>query len=462
MSSARILVVDDDKAVRSMLQVNLGKRGMHVTLAEQPEQALRLLRAEPYDLLLTDVRMPGSTGLELLERARAAWPDMPAVVMTGYGSVEDAVKAMKAGAADYIIKPIARDELLVVIERSLEQKALRAEVLLLRREVDERYGFDNLIGTSPVMVELYEQIAAVADSTATVLLQGPTGTGKELLAHALHYRSRRANGPFVRINCAAIPESLLESELFGHERGAFTGAVRQHRGKFEQADGGTLLLDEIGEINAYTQVKLLRVLESGEFQRVGGASTVQSDVRVVAATNKDLRREVEEGRFREDLFYRLHVVSLRVPPLRERREDIPLLVDHFLRKYAEKNHRAQPRLHPHVLERLIAYDWPGNVRQLEHLIERAVILTRDGGEITELALPEDPRAATAGPRSVLPPLGTTLQDALAEYEREVIVAALKEAGGVQAAAARRLGLSRSNLNYRINRLGIQVKDVVYE
>lgn len=445
-----------------MLQVNLGKRGMHVTVADHPEHALRLLRAEPYDLLLTDVRMPGSTGLELLERARVAWPDMPVVVMTGFGSVEDAVTAMKAGAADYIIKPIARDELLVVLERALEQKALRAELLLLRQEVDERYGFDKLIGTSPVMIELYEQIAAVADSTATVLLQGPTGTGKELLAHALHHRSRRSGGPFVRINCAAIPETLLESELFGHERGAFTGAVRQHRGKFEQADGGTLLLDEIGEINAYTQVKLLRVLESGEFQRVGGSITVQSDVRVVAATNKDLRAEVEAGRFREDLFYRLHVVALNVPPLRDRREDIPLLVDHFLRKYAEKNQRPVPRLHPHVMERLTAYDWPGNVRQLEHLIERTVILARDGGEITDLALPADPPNAAVAERSILPPVGTTLQEALAEYERDVIVEALKEAGGVQAAAARRLGLSRSNLNYRIQRLGIQVKEVVYD
>jgi DNA-binding NtrC family response regulator len=460
----QVLVVDDDRAVRKALQVNLGKHGMIVTLAENPHEALAALHETPYDLVLTDVKMPGSTGIELLGQIRRSWPDLPVVVMTGYGSVEDAVAAMKAGAADYLIKPISKDELLVVMERALEQRSLRAELVKLRQEIDQRYGFENLIGATPVMVALYEEVASVADTSATVLLQGPTGTGKELLAHAIHYRSRRKSGPFVGVNCAAIPESLLESELFGHEKGAFTGAIRQHHGKFEQADGGTLLLDEIGEISPYVQVKLLRVLESGEFQRVGGTSTVRVDVRVIAATNRDLAQEVRHKRFREDLYWRLNVMTLSVPPLRDRKDDIPLLVDHFLVRYAAKNNRPIPRIGRKVMEKLMSYDWPGNVRQLEHLIERAVILTR-GGEIEDLRLPDEgeaPDPTVGAAATVLPPVGTALQDWLLHFERQVIVAALKEAGGVQARAARRLGLSRSNLNYRIGRLGIEVKGVDYD
>jgi DNA-binding NtrC family response regulator len=463
----RILVVDDDKAVRAALKVNLSKSDMDVTLVQTADEAVAVLHEVPQDLVLTDVKMPGSTGIELLERVRASWPDVPVVVMTGYGSVEDAVRAMKAGAADYLIKPIAKDELIVILERALEQKALRAELIHLRQQVEQRYGFSNLIGTTPAMLSLYEDVAAVADTSATVLLQGPTGTGKELLAHAIHYRSRRSQGPFVRVNCAAIPETLLESELFGHEKGAFSGAIRQHQGKFEQADGGTLLLDEIGEIDLFMQVKLLRILENGEFQRVGGAQTNKVDVRVVAATNKDLKTEVQAGRFRQDLFYRLNVVTLKIPALKERKADIPLLVDHFARIYAAKNNRPPPRVSPRAVERLMTYDWPGNVRQLEHTIERAVILSRDG-DLLDIRLPDEadtPRLdapnSEEGPRDLLPPPGTSLQDALEQYEREVLIAALKEAGGVQAKAARRLGLSRSNLNYRIHRLGIHVTEIEY-
>ena len=459
MSRARILAVDDEKAVRSALSVNLRRHDFHVTLAENVGAARKLLEAEPFDLLLTDVRMPQDSGLELVAHARECLPNLPVIVMTGYGSVEDAVSAMKQGAADYLIKPISTAELLIVLEKALEQQALRAELKLLRQEVSERYGFENIIGTTPAMLALYEELAAVADTSATVLLHGPTGTGKELLANALHYRSSRADAPFIRVNCVAIPESLLESELFGHERGAFTGAIRQHRGKFEQADGGTILLDEIGEINAYTQVKLLRVLESGDIQRVGGAGTQRVDVRVVAATNKDLRVETREGRFRRDLFYRLNVVALRVPSLAERRADIPLLVDHFLKKYAARNNRAVPRISPAAVETLMTYSWPGNVRQLEHLVERAVILNRTGC-IDAVQLPDDWDDEEAPP-PLLPPIGTTLQEALADYEQRLLIAALKESEGVQARAARRLGVSRSNLNYRINRLGIRLKEIEY-
>jgi DNA-binding NtrC family response regulator len=457
MTVARVLVVDDDRAVRSALTVNLTKHGMHVTVAGTPDEALESLRNTPFDLVLTDVRMPGGTGLDLLGHVRKSWPDTPVVVMTGYGSVEDAVAAMKAGATDYIIKPISKDELLVIIERALEQRSLRAELILLRQAIDRRFGFENLIGTTPAMVALYEEIAAVADTSATVLLQGPTGTGKELLAHAVHQRSRRKNAPFIRVNCAAIPEALLESELFGHEKGAFTGAVRQHQGKFEQADGGSILLDEIGEIDAYTQVKLLRVLENGEFQRVGGKQTLRVDIRVIAATNKDLRKETREGRFREDLFYRLNVVALAVPALRERIADIPLLVDHFLAKVAQRNGFPTPRISAKAMAALQRYPWPGNVRQLEHTIERAVILSR-GADIEELRLPDtDDDAAAAGPTRWLPPPGVSLPDWLSTVERNVLIDALRDAGHVQAQAARRLGVSRSNLNYRIHRLGIRIE-----
>ena len=419
MSSAQLLVVDDDRGVRTALRVNLSKAGHTVTLATNADEALQALRSSPFDLVITDVKMPGETGLTLLGRVREAWVDTPVIVMTGYGSVEDAVSAMKAGAADYIIKPVEKAELLLLVDRALQTRALRAELIALRQEVEDKYGFDNIIGTSDAMVRLYEDISAVADSSATVLLHGPTGTGKELLAHAIHYRSARRSGPLVPVNCGAIPEQLLESELFGHERGAFTGAVRQHLGKFEQADGGTILLDEIGEMDLHMQVKLLRVLQSGTFQRVGGTKTLTVDVRIVAATNRDLREEVREGRFREDLFYRLNVVALAVPPLRDRRDDIPLLVDHFVATFCKKDKRDVPRPSHETVQRLMSYAWPGNVRQLEHVIERAVILHR-GGTSLEIPTPEDLRPSR-DEHDPLPPAGTALPDFLAEHERHAIL-----------------------------------------
>ncbi len=494
--SARVLVVDDDRAVRTVLTVNLGKRGMDVVAVETADDALRALAESPFDLILTDVRMPGRSGLDLLAETRRRWADLPVVVMTGQGSVSDAVDAMRAGANDYVLKPIERDALYLVLDRALEQRTLKSELAQLRKDIAERYGFDNLVGGTPVMEARYEEVRAVADSAATVLLQGPTGTGKELLAHAIHYRSPRAGRPFVRVNCAALPASLLESELFGHERGAFTGAVRRHLGKFEQADGGTLFLDEIGEIDLSMQVKLLRVLESGELQRVGGSDTVRVDVRVITATNRDLQAEVAERRFREDLYYRLNVLALRVPALEERRDDIPLLVGHFLRRVAAREGRPTPRITRETVSALQAASWPGNVRQLEHCVERAFVLHRG-----EDPLPIEPPAARPGPgTAALPaaqhspvatgpaatappgapaaplpepatsarPLSAPAHAEIPEEglvawlearEREVIIAALERAGGVQAQAARLLGLSRSNLNYRIQRLGIVLDTV---
>lgn len=456
----RVLVVDDDKAVRAALGVNLRKAGYEVTLARSALEAVQALAERAFDLVLTDVAMPGMSGLELLAKLRTTWPKVRIVVMTGYGSVPDAVSTMKAGADDYIIKPISREELLVIVERAIQEKALLAELLELRSQVDKQYGFENIIGATPAMTEVYELIESVADTRALVLIQGPTGTGKELISQAIHYHSKRRAGPFVRVNCAALPEGLLESELFGHEKGAFTGAHKQHRGKFEQAHGGTLLLDEIGEIPLSTQVKLLRVLDSGEINRVGGAKPLQVDTRVIAATNRDLLADSKKGTFREDLYYRLNVFNIPVPALRERKDDIPLLVAHFVGLFAARHGRNPALSIPQAsMQRLVDYPWPGNVRELKHVIERAVILSR-GEELVGLKLPDVHPAEED--RDLALPAGMTLQAALLEYERQVLIQALKNAMGVQAQAARDLGLSRSNLNYRINRLGIAVKDIVYE
>jgi len=459
---ARILVVDDDKAVRAALRVNLEKAGLDVRLASSAEEGLQVLHDHPVDIVLTDVKMPGASGLELLQEVKARWPDVQVVVMTGQGTVEDAVVAMKHGAADYIIKPVSKDELLVVLDKAARDKALLAEVEALRQEVQDRYGFENVVGVTSAMREVYDLVATVASSSALVLLTGPTGTGKELIAHAIHYRSARRDAPFVRVNCAALPEGLMESELFGHEKGAFTGAIRQHVGKFEQADGGTILLDEIGEVPLATQVKLLRVLEAGELQRVGGTQTIKVDVRVIAATNRELRREVKEGHFREDLFYRLNVFHIPMPPLVERRDDIPLLAQHFVDKYADRHKKAAKRLGAEALQALVAYHWPGNVRELEHVIERAVIVTT-GEEVVQVRLPElDPDEAREAAERGMLPAGATINAVLDETERRLIIEALKIEKGVQARAARRLGISKSNLNYRINKLGISVRDVVYD
>ncbi len=454
-----VLVVDDEAPVRTALRVNLGKRGWDVTLVEDPVQAIDALKRAPFDVVITDVRMPRGSGLDLLGEVRARWPDTPVVVMTGFGSVEDAVAAMKAGAAEYLVKPVSKDALFVVLDRALAQRTLRAELVQLRRDVQERFGFDNLVGATPQMVSLYETIGSVADTDTTVLLQGPTGTGKELLAHALHYRSSRARGPLIRVNCTAMPATLMESELFGHEEGAFTGAVRRHIGRFEQASGGTIFLDEIGDMDLSMQSRLLRVLESGDFQRVGGRETLTADARVIAATHRDLKAEVREGRFREDLFYRLNVVTLRIPALRDRRDDIPLLVDHFLQREAAKRDRPLPRIPPEAMADLVAFDWPGNVRQLEHTIERAMIL-HDGGADLAIPTPDEEEAASRPPEGPsLPPRSDApvedLPAALEAFERSQILAALAAADGVQAEAARQLGISRSNLHYRLKKLGIE-------
>jgi len=461
----RIVVVDDDHAVRTALHVNLQKAGFEVHLANSGDAAISILQEREIDICLSDVKMPGMNGIEFLQQVQNRWPNIPVVMMTGHGTIENAVTAMKTGASQYIIKPISKDELVVILEHTLEESALRKEVDQLRKELDNKFGFEQLIGINTKMRAVYNLVASVAEADALVMLTGATGTGKELLAHAIHQRSGR-KGPYVAVNCAALPEGLLESELFGHERGAFTGAVRQHRGKFEQAAGGTLLLDEIGEVSLATQARLLRVLESGDLQRVGGTKTIRVNVRVIVSTNRDLAEEVREGRFRKDLYYRLNVFHISVPPLRERLDDLPLLVEHFIERFRKRFDKPAKRLSDQAMAQIKHHDWPGNVRELEHVIERAVLVTQ--GEVidnvtiganTDRNTQTDPSAmswlASLEPNTPIPQL-------LQEVERQIIVQALREEQGVQARAARRLGVSRSNLNYRIGKLGICIKDIVYE
>lgn len=455
-------MVDDERAVRVALEVNLSKAGHIVSLADSGERALDILRSQDVDVVLTDFMMPQMTGTELLARVKERWPLTQVVMMTGHGTVERAVEAMRFGAHDFVIKPVARAELLAILERAIRERDLHRQVARLQAEASERYAFKHVIGSTPAMTRVYDQVRAVAASSAYVLLSGPTGTGKELIAHAIHHQSPRANGPFIKVNCGALPAGLLESELFGHEKGAFTGATRQHKGKFEQADGGTLMLDELGEMPVETQVKLLRILESGQFQRVGGTVELHVDVRVVAATNRTLRDEVRAGRFREDLYYRLNVFEIELPPLRDRTDDIPLLVDHFVQHFAQKHSKSVRSVSEDALAQLLQHTWPGNVRELEHVVERAIILANDT-VLHQFDLPNDePPTPREAQTSVLPADGQSIADALRDAERRMVIAALEAENGVQARAARLLGVSRANLNYRIQKLGIQIKDIQFE
>ena len=451
---AHVLVVDDERAVRVALDVNLTKAGHTVSLADTGERALEALRTSPVDAILTDLMMPGMGGMELLAEVKRSWPLTQVIMMTGHGTVESAVEAMRLGAHDFVIKPIAKAELLAILDRALRERALHEQVAQLQAAASERFGFDNIVGNSPAMASVFDQVSAVAPSDATVLLTGPTGTGKELVGKAIHFNSSRRQGPLVQINCGALPSGLLESELFGHEKGAFTGAVRQHKGRFEQADGGTLMLDEVGEMPLETQVKLLRVLESGEFQRVGGTRTMSVDVRLVAATNRTLREEVHAGRFREDLFYRLNVFEIALPPLTQRMDDVPHLVEHFVQKFAAQHKRPVTDVSRSAMDTLMRHNWPGNIRELEHAVERAIILAATD-TITRFELPEPVRPSDTPDASE----SVNIAEVLRAKERELVEAALRAEGGVQARAARRLGVSRANLNYRIQKLGIIIADL---
>ncbi|MBZ5639450.1 MAG: sigma-54 dependent transcriptional regulator [Acidobacteriia bacterium] len=451
-SQARVLLVDDDPSLRRVVEYQLGEAGYAVVGAETGEQAIETLRREPFDLLLTDVLMPGMDGITLVDRARMLRPDTAAIVITAHGDVATAVRAMQLGALDFLEKPFTRDRLLVSIRRALEFVGLRDENRRLRAAVQEHGGFESIVGTSSPLRRVMSDLALAADSDATVLLLGESGTGKELAAKAIHLRSRRKDGPFAVVNCAAIPEGLVESELFGHRRGSFTGATEDRRGKFETASGGTLFLDEVAELPLPVQPRLLRALQEGEVDKVGAPSPVRVDVRLVAATHADLEARVKEGAFREDLYYRLNVVPLLLPPLRERREDIPLLVEHFLLKHAKRHGRPIPKFEPEVLDRFDRYPWPGNVRELENVVERLLVLSREPS-VSEADLPEALLAdlPTFGRvRLDIPPDGISLE----EVEKGLLVESLRRSQGNQTRAARFLGISRQTLIYRLKKFGL--------
>ena len=442
-----ILIVDDEKDTRDFMARALEDR-YHVTTAPDAEQAMKALEADPsIVLMLSDVRMPGADGLQLLKAAKAKYPKLICILLTAFGTIEQAVSATKDGAEDFLMKPIDLDQLDSRVEKALKTGALEREVANLRNQLDEKYGLDNMIGSSPAMKRVFEMVRRAAPTSATVLLQGPNGTGKDLVAHALHNLSPRAHAPFLAVNCGAISPNLIESELFGYEKGAFTGAYARKVGAFEAADNGTIFLDEIGELPLAMQVKLLRVLENRAFPRVGGTEDVTVDVRVVAATNRDLKALVAEGAFREDLYYRLNVIDIRLPALKERTGDIPLLVARFIRELAEKNHVAVTGITPAALKCLEAYDWPGNVRELRNTIERMVVLS-PGGLLDVANVPDEIQAATAPAPLTTPSLSPTVT--LGENERNQILAVLKDVGGNRSRAAQVLGISRRTLYRKLD------------
>jgi DNA-binding NtrC family response regulator len=441
----RILVVDDEVNARTALAELLRDEGYEVETAADAFKALGKLESFAPDVVLSDLKMPGMDGIELVRKIQAM-EDAPAVVvMTAFGAVQSAVDAMRAGAAEYLTKPLNFDELLVVLTRVFDHQRLRSEARRMRQRLSERVARQNIVGASPPMQRVFEVIEQVAPSKATVLLTGESGTGKELVAAAIHERSSRAQGPFVKLHCAALAESLLESELFGHERGAFTGAVARRDGRFLMADGGTLFLDEIGEITPSLQVKLLRFLQEHEFERVGGDQTIRVDVRIIAATNRDLREEVARGRFREDLYYRLNVVNVELPPLRERKADVPSLSRFFLDRFAKENGKNIEGFSPETVELLLAHDWPGNVRELENAIERAVVMAT-GPIVEPRQLPPAVRPAVKASSSLPPVPGSTLAD----LEKYAILETLSSVGGSTSKAADILGISVRTIQYRLH------------
>jgi two-component system response regulator PilR (NtrC family) len=452
----RILVVDDERSMREFLDILLRKEGYEVASAGDVDGALLALESDDYDLVISDIQMPGKSGLDLLKAIREANGDALVVMITAFATTETAIAAMKEGAYDYVTKPFKVDEIKLVVQKALEKKLLASENARLRSELRSERRERQLVGTSPRMQQVYEMIGRVAATKTNVLVVGESGTGKELVARAIHTESDRADAAFVALNCAAIPENLLESELFGHVKGAFTGAVGNKTGLFESADAGTLFLDEIGELSLPLQVKLLRVLQDKTIRRVGGTSDRRVDVRIIAATNRRLEDEVAAGRFREDLYYRLNVIQLQLPALRERMEDLPLLVHHFVEKYARELAKPVRGVSDEAMARLRAHAWPGNVRELENGIERAVALSR-GEWIDAEALP--PTLGSAPPEraasaAALPPTGVDLDNLVADYERGLLLDALRRAKGVKKRAAALLGISFRSFRYRLEKLGL--------
>lgn len=456
MKPRTILVVDDDESLRRVTQMQLEEAGYSVLSAASGVEALRLIDEHVPPLVITDLKMPGMSGLEVLKKIRESYPEVTVLMITAFGTVQTAVEAMKAGAYDYITKPIDYEELTLVVNRALEHRELVEEVRALRLRLDQKYGFESIIGRSKALLTVLEMASRVAQRDSTVLIRGETGTGKELLAKAIHQNSRRKERPFVTINCGAIPKDLLESELFGHVKGSFTGAFAPKKGKVEMADGGTLFLDEIGELPLELQVKLLRLIQQGEVDKVGATSPAAVDVRIIAATHRNLQNLIEDGAFREDLFYRLAVIPLELPPLRERLEDIPELVQHLFRKAKQKHDLPHLRLPPELISHFCRYRWPGNVRELENVVERLVVLAV-GDEIALADLPEFLSRPGAGAEELgidLPPQGISLE----AVEKELIEKALKKFDWNQTKAASFLDVSRRTLIYRMEKHGIRKED----
>jgi DNA-binding NtrC family response regulator len=450
MTKLDILIAEDEPAQREMLGGFLAKEGHHVIVAANGEEALERVKVHTLDLAIVDYKMPGLTGLEVLKKAKLLTPQLDIVILTAFGTVDTAVEAMKAGAADYLSKPVDLEELLCVIDRIAERRTLQRENELLRQQLGEKgISQEQVVHGSRQMAELINLAGRVAASSATVLIQGESGTGKELFARLIHRLSPRSAKPLIIVNCAALSETLIESELFGHERGAFTGATQRRLGRFEQADGGTLFLDEIGDISPAVQVKLLRLLQEGEFQRVGGNQSLRADVRVISATHQDLESRVKESVFRQDLYYRLNVVPIKILPLRERRKDIPPLVEHFVKRFSKENRKPIEGVSREAMDQLIKYDYPGNIRELENILERAVVISRGttltAGDLPFGGLKPDEDIAEAGGG------GGALREALEALERRMVQKAMEESGGNQSRAAESLGLSERMLRYKLKK-----------
>ncbi|MDF7798458.1 sigma-54 dependent transcriptional regulator [Pontiellaceae bacterium B1224] len=449
MTKPTVLIVDDEKSARDGL-VRALRREYNVFAAENGAAALEILDTQSIDVLLSDVRMPGMDGIALMQRALGKHPELTVIILTAYGDVELAVQAMKFGATDFMTKPINLDKLELVLERLLKAKKIQLENEQLKVQLDDKYGLENIIGRSAPMQEVFDTIRQVANSRATVLIQGESGTGKELVAKAIHQLSSRSKGPFVAVHCAALSQNLLESELFGHEKGAFTGAMERRIGRFEKADGGSLFLDEISEIDASVQVKILRTLEERQIERVGGDTPVDVDTRLIAATNRDLRGMVDDGDFREDLFYRLYVVVITLPPLRERQDDILLLLNHYLAVFNEENAKQIEGFTPEAYDMLSNYGWPGNIRELRNLVERMVVLAH-GKMLDVTDIPTQVREQASGGDGVKIDAELTVD----EMEKRMVIQALEKTGGNRTKAAEKLGISRRTLHRKLNQYGIQ-------
>ncbi len=450
MNTQTILLVDDEAGQREVLAGYLKKKRHTVLEASSAREALERVQREIVDIVFTDLKMPDKSGFELLKEIRALNPEITVVMMTAFGTIEGAVAAMREGAYDYLTKPIDLEELDLLIQRIGERRRLLSENQLLKQQLAEKFKFTGIISQSAAMEEVLNVAGRVAESKATALIRGESGTGKELIAKAIHFSSPRKDKPFIAVNCAALTESLLESELFGHEKGAFTGAVRQKKGRFELADGGTLFIDEVGDIPPAIQVKLLRVIQEQTFERVGGTETIRVDVRIVAATNRDLEKMLEQGTFRDDLYYRLNVVSVTLPPLRKRRADIPPLLEHFLKKYGKENSKPHAGISKEAMDALMKYNYPGNVRELANIVEQAVVLCR-GDLITGADLPFTVR----GMRSEMDISSGTFEERVAAFEKKLILEALAASGGIQTKAAEALGISERHVRYKLKKYGMK-------